>query len=188
MLSAYFEVKSSISNSGFAKASKKSAPKPAPRRKAAAVEAAEPDETTAVRHARVRDVDDDLRGFTAAGIEGSSVTSASSSLVRGSTAADDVITEDKWEHLWDDKACGDDDDCDLDDDCEIEDPDEDIEQTVLLRDPAADDSDYGVSLDQPPSQLNASPTVFRKSLERKASSAGMAEYTGPKLTLEDDDF
>ena len=202
MLSAYFEVKSSISTSGFARATKNK--KSAPKRKGSGakdscvVEAAEPDETTAVRHARVRDVDDDLRGFMSMGVGESSVTSASGSLVsgvRGSGVAEDIITEDTWEHLWDDKA-GDDPDCeDRDDeyggeeeDCTLGgDPDED---TVLLldsmRDPEADDFD---SVGQS-SQLNVSPEVFRKSLERKASSSACAavEYSGPKLTLEDDNF
>ena len=182
MLSAYFEVKSSISTSGFARATaknKKSAPKRKGVAKDSAVEAAEPDETTAVRHARVRDIDDDLRGFMSTGVgESSSVTSASGSLmsgVRGCGAAEDIITEDTWEHLWDDKA-GDPDFDDRDDeyggdedDCTLEDPDE--HDTVLLldsmRDPEADDFDsVGRS-----SQLNVSPEVFRKSLERKASSS-----------------
>jgi hypothetical protein len=204
MLSAYFEVTSSISTSGFAKAHKKSAPKPAPKRKGAkdssssAVEASEPDETTAVRHARVRDVDDDLRGFIPIGVvTGSSVTSASGSLVR-----EDIITEDRWEHLWDDKA-GDAGDPDFEDDeydhgeeedCIVGDPaEEDTEQEVLLldsmRDPAAEDFEYCASPGQQSSQLNVSPEVFRKSLERKASSACVvSEYSGPRLTLEDDDF
>lgn len=199
MLSAYFEVKSSISTSGFARATKnkKSAPKRRGGAKDSAVEAAEPDETTAVRHARVRDVDDDLRGFMSTGVGESSVTSASGSLVsgvRGCGAAEDIITEDTWEHLWDDKA-GDPDCDDRDDeyggdeeDCTLEDPDE--QDTVLLldsmRDPEAGDFD---SVGQS-SQLNVSPEVFRKSLERKASSSACAaaEYSGPKLTLEDDDF
>ncbi len=188
MLSAYFDVKSTVSNTGFAKAQKK---KSAPRRKpgASVVEAAEPDETTAVRHARVRDGDDDLRGLLAAQ-ESSLTSAASSSLIRGGAQADDIITEDKWEYLWNDKAGDDGDDLDNDDDGdgdrEAEEEDEAVDSLTALP-PEGADSDYGASMDQP-CHMDASPLMFRKSLERKLSCAGIVEYEGPRLTLEDDDF
>lgn len=189
MLSAYFEVKSSISNTGFAKAQTKKAKRKAGAARAkdvvVVVEAAEPDETS-VRHARVREGNDDLCGLGDV-VGGSSMTSdvTSSSLVRAS-AEDVIIMEDKWEYLWDDKAADDDNDDDLENEHESGGEEEPVVMMDALQDPT-EDSDYGASLDQP-SQLEVSPVIFRKSLERKMSTAAITEYQGPRLTLEDDDF